>query len=136
MRLTHLLDTNICVALLRGEAERARLRINATRPGTLALSAVTVAELAYGAELAARPGFQRERVEKLAAGFALLPFSPEVAWEYGRLRAELRKAGTPIGSLDTLIAAHARHEKLILVTDNLREFTMVAGLQVENWLRR
>jgi tRNA(fMet)-specific endonuclease VapC len=71
---------------------------------------------------------------EFCAPLAILPFGELAAETYGRVRAELERAGTPIGPLDTLIASHALSHQLTLITNNDREFRQVAGLSVENWL--
>lgn len=134
MGLTHLLDTNICVALLRGRSSRLRERIHQAEPGTLAISTVTLAELVLGCEKSSDPDKARPVLRKFALSFDVLPFDAVAAWEYGRVRAELEKAGLPIGPYDTMLAAQARRSGLTLVTDNTGEFSRVRGLKIENWL--
>jgi tRNA(fMet)-specific endonuclease VapC len=68
------------------------------------------------------------------APLSLLPFDDAAVWDYGELRADLERRGTPIGSLDTMIAAHALSQQALLVTNNTREFAKVPGLQLDNWV--
>lgn len=125
----YLLDTNVCVALIRGRAPAGRLP--AARE--CALSAITVAELFFGAEKSDRAAEQARAVQGLAGLFAQLPFEQEAARHYGEIRAALEKKGTPIGPLDQLIAAHARSLGAALITANLREFQRVPGLKCVAW---
>jgi len=76
----------------------------------------------------------RQALEMALAPLTILPFDERAAWAYGELRADLERRGTPIGSLDTMIAAHALSLQATLITNNTREFAQVSGLQVENWV--
>jgi tRNA(fMet)-specific endonuclease VapC len=101
--------------------------------GSIGISSVSAAELAYGV---AKSGSARNR-EALAMFLApldVLPFDEAAIWHYGKLRSDLEKRGEPIGALDTLIAAHALATDTILVTNNTREFSRVKGLRLENWV--
>jgi len=100
--------------------------------GDVAISAITAAELLYGAVLKAS---EQRAVERALASIAIAPFDLRAARVYGEVRSALRRRGTPIGPLDTLIAAHAIALGIPLVTNNVREFARVPGLRVENWLR-
>ena len=95
--------------------------------------AITVAELRYGVAKSAWPEQNREKFESFIERFEIVDFSEEAAAAYGRIRASLESAGTPIGPLDTLIAAHALSLVCTLVTNNAREFQRVPGLNIENW---
>ena len=98
------------------------------------MSAVTLAEMIYGAEKSARPVENLAVVEQFAARLEILPFAERAAAHYGQLRAELEHHGTPIGGYDMMIGGHARSEGLILVTNNRREFQRIKGLRIENWV--
>ena len=102
--------------------------------GEIGLCSVVAAELAYGV---AKSGSTRNReaLEMFLAPLIILPFDVAALWAYGDLRAELERKGTPIGALDTMIAAHALSHKSILVTNNSREFARVPGLALENWVQ-
>jgi tRNA(fMet)-specific endonuclease VapC len=131
----YLLDTSICVELIRGRRARM-IKQMAERPTAhFALSAITVAELQYGAEKSQRPQHQRQALEKFLLPFTILEFDYDACVAYGKIRAHLEAGGTPIGSLDTLIAAHAVSRGLVLLTRNLTEFKRVPGLKAENWAR-
>jgi len=100
----------------------------------IAISSITVAELYYGVFNSAHIDRNGKNLTNFFIGLNVLDFSSGSAMEYGRLRADLRKAGTPIGQIDMLIAAHAKSEGLTLVTNNTGEFGRVDGLQIEDWL--
>ena len=128
-----LFDTDTCIDLIRYKPAPVLRRLDHLRPGDVGLSSITAAELDYGAAHSASPEKNRLALARLIAAFPVLPFDHEVARVYGVIRHELESKGTPIGPLDTLIAAHARQAKLILVTHNVREFKRVQGLTVESW---
>ena len=101
--------------------------------GEVGVSSVTAAKLSYGAEKSSRPEQNREALSRFLLPLEVLAFGDEAAAAYGRVRAALEKSGTPIGPLDTLIAAHAVSLGVTLVTNNVREFSRVPGLEVEDW---
>jgi tRNA(fMet)-specific endonuclease VapC len=131
-----LLDTNICIYLLnqRPGFEVILRRMDGRQQGEVALSAITLAELRFGIAASQRRAVNLAKLELFLAAFEIVPFDAPVATAYGSLRAQLQARGTPIGSLDTLIAAHALALGAIMVTNNVREFGRVSGLTVENWL--
>jgi len=131
--LRWMLDTDICVRVLRDRPPSLRPRFNSEAAG-LAISTVTFAELVYGAEKSARPAQTLAEVDRLAARLTVLAFDDRAAAHAANIRAVLERAGTPIGSYDLLIAGHARSLGLVIVTGNLREFSRVEGLRSENWL--
>jgi len=126
----HFLDTSVCVTLLRGHASLRQLPMLRDE---CVLSSITVAELLFGAQKSIQPELQRRNVQDLIELFAQLPFEQNAAEHYGEIRAHLEKRGTPIGSLDQLIAAHARSLGAALITANLREFQRVPGLKCVPW---
>ena len=101
--------------------------------GEIGVSSVTAAELSYGAEKSAAVEQNREALSRFLLPLEVLAFRDEAAAAYGHVRAALEKAGTPIGPLDTLIAAHAVSLSVTLVTNNTREFSRVPGLEIEDW---
>ena len=129
-----LLDTDVCVELLRGRAPHLFERLRRFEIDDIAISSITLAELQYGVAKSARPARHELLLAEFCAPLAILPFDSIAAETYGRVRAGLERAGTSIGPLDTLIAAYAISLHLTLVTNNEREFRQVAGLLVENWL--
>ena len=129
----YMLDTNICIFVMkgRGAALAARFEAEAER---LRISSVTLAELTYGVAKSAAPERNRRALEALVARLAVVPFDTAAAWLYGELRGDLERRGQVIGPYDLMIAAHARALGDVLVTNNRREFDRVAGLVVEDWL--
>jgi len=130
--MTYLLDTNICIYIINSKPPHVLERFRRERLGDIAISSVTASELTYGV---VRSGSEKNR-QALALFFApleILPVDVSVIWHYGEIRSDLEKRGTPIGSLDTMIAAHARAIGAVLVTNNVRELSRVEGLRVENW---
>jgi tRNA(fMet)-specific endonuclease VapC len=133
MRLSHFLDTNTCIYLIRQRPAGALQRFEEFEVGEIGVSAITVSELRYGAEKSSRPEQNAQALERFLLPIEIMDFSAEAAKEYGRIRANLEKQGTPIGPLDTLIAAHVRSLDATLVTNNTREFERVQGLRLEDW---
>jgi tRNA(fMet)-specific endonuclease VapC len=131
--MRHLLDTNACVDYLTGRYPRVVGRIQGSSPEELCLSSVVVAELRYGADHSARRRANHAGIDALVEEIECLDFDLRAAATYGRVRARLEEAGTPIGPNDMLIAAHALSRGLIVVTDNVAEFRRVKGLRVDNW---
>ncbi|HLK89923.1 MAG TPA: type II toxin-antitoxin system VapC family toxin [Polyangia bacterium] len=129
--MKYLLDTDSVSFALRGQGEvGARLRDQ--RPSDVGISALTLAELRYGAE---RKGSRRlhRLIDAFAGAVEVMPFDDAAAAEFGRLGSLLAARGTPIGEFDALIAAHAVALRCTLVTNNVRHFSRVPGLVVENW---
>jgi len=128
-----LLDTNICIYIINAKPPAVLARFQQYRLGDIGVCSVVAAELAFGV---AKSGSLRNRqaLEMFLAPLAILPFDDAAVWAYGDLRAELERRGTPIGSLDTMIAAHALSLQARLVTNNTREFAKVPGLQLDNWV--
>ncbi len=131
--LRYMLDTNLCIRVLRDRPQGLRPRFNAEATA-LCISTITLAELLYGAEKAARPIESRQTVEGFAARLDVLPFDDAAAAHYGDIRAVLERQGQVIGAYDMMIAGHARSRGLVVVTGNLGEFTRVDGLRSEDWL--
>ena len=127
-----MLDTHICIYIINARPPAVLERFRRERLGSISISSVTAAELAFGV---AKSGSARNReaLEMFLAPLEVLPFDASATWHYGDLRAALERRGEPIGALDTMIAAHAMASNTILVTNNTREFARVAGLRLENW---
>ncbi|CAN5797339.1 type II toxin-antitoxin system VapC family toxin [soil metagenome] len=124
----YLLDSSVCVMILRGRTAVAEL----PAPPEAAISGIVAAELWAGAMKANRAS-ESDRLEELLEFFPVLDFTPAAARSYGEIRADLERKGTLIGPLDLLIAAHARSLEATLVTANAREFKRVKGLKVQAW---
>ena len=129
-----MLDTSICVAVLRDRVPATRSRIIASRFGEIVISAVVAGKLWTGVRKARRLT-EEKALRDLFDVLPVLDWPAAAAQTYGELRSEMESSGQMIGALDMLIAAHALHEKATLVTDNVREFQRVRGLRVENWMR-
>ncbi len=128
-----MLDTNICVYVLKNRPEQLRERFNRLA-GQLCISTISLAELLYGVEKSSRPNENRQAVEQFVARLDVLPFSASAASHYGQIRVALEGVGRPIGAHDMLIGAHARSEGMTVVTNNLREFERIPELRTENWV--
>lgn len=133
MGLTHLLDTNICVAIIRVRSARALARLRQMTPGEVGVSMITVSELQFGAAKSQNPQRNRTALEQFLLPLEILEYDLAAATHYGAVRAHLENTGVPIGPLDTLIAAHARSLNATLVTNNTSEFCRVPGLKIEDW---
>ena len=130
--LRYLLDTNLCIRVLRDRPASLRVRFNA-EADSLSISTIVLTELLHGAAKSARPEQNRREVEGFAARIDVLPFDADAAGHAADIRADLERQGQAIGGYDLLIAGHARSRGLIVVTDNLGEFGRVDGLRCEDW---
>ena len=128
-----LLDTNICIYIINAKPPAVLARFQQYRMGDIGLCSVVAAELALGVAKS-QSARNRQALEMFLAPLTILPFDAAAVWIYGDLRADLERRGTPIGSFDTLIAAHALSQQALLVTNNTREFAKVPGLQLDNWV--
>ena len=133
--MKRLLDTNICIAILNRD-ERVRPHLGRHPPKELRMSAITLAELRFGVAGAVDAKRANANLRLLLGKVRAVPFDDAATQTYGDLRHSLEGRGSPIGPLDTLIAAHALSLGWALVTNNTREFRRVPGLRVENWLGR
>jgi tRNA(fMet)-specific endonuclease VapC len=131
--MRHMLDTNICVDLIRGRAPGVLAQLRHYALDEVSISSITLAELQYGVARSSNPAKHEILLAQFLAPLAVLPFDNQAAATYGQVRSILARAGTPIGPLDTLIAAHASSLDLTLVTSNEREFRRVVGLRIETW---
>jgi len=130
--LTHMLDTNICIYVMKNYPLDLREKFNALAE-QLCMSSITLGELHYGAQKSARRAENLTAMEQFAARLDVLPFGAKAAVHYGQVRAELERAGTLCGPHDMQIGGHARSEGLIIVTNNMREFASMPGVRAENW---
>ncbi|TWB57649.1 tRNA(fMet)-specific endonuclease VapC [Rhizobium sp. ERR 922] len=131
--LTYMLDTNICIYVMKTYPPAVREKFNALAE-QLCISSITLGELYYGAEKSTRRVENLTAVEHFVARLEVLSFGDKAAAHYGQVRAELERAGTPCGPHDMQIGAHARSEGLIVVTNNMKEFIRIPGIRVENWV--
>ena len=132
--IRYILDTNICIELIRNRPADLVTRIASLDSSRTVLSSITLAELNVGVAKSSNPARNAEALLEFCTDFDLVPFDGRAAEVYGQVRAALEELGAPLGPLGTLIAAHALSSDATLVTNNDREFSRVAGLPVENWL--
>ncbi len=131
--MRYLLDTNVCIEILRGRNPNLRQRLETAGFDQLMLCSIVWAELHCGACLLAKPEQEIQRMEAAFAGWPRLPFDDAAAERYGEIRARLHRAGRLIGANDLLIAATALANGLTLITHNTDEFKRIEGLPVEDW---
>lgn len=131
--MRYLLDTNICIFLIRRKPATVLARFGQYSVNEIGISAVTLAELRYGADKSHRREQNHAALDAFLVPLAVVDFDSHAAARYGTVRAELERHGTPIGPLDTMIAACALSLGVPLVTNNAAEFSRVPGLQVEDW---
>lgn len=131
----YILDTNICIYIIKRKPESVFNKFKELTPGEVGISSITLAEMQYGINKSSKPGQNQEALNQFLLPLEILDFNTNAAIEYGRIRSALEKKGTPIGSLDMLIGAHAKSIGAILVTNNVKEFNRVPGLSMENWVK-
>ena len=132
--MRYMLDTNICIYIIKHKPESVYTKLKKIQPEDVCISSITYSELAYGVEKSEQNDRNRLALTLMLSNIDIKAFDAVAAEEYGDIRARLEKAGTPIGSLDMLIAAHAKALGCTLVTINGKEFSRVEGLRVENWV--
>jgi tRNA(fMet)-specific endonuclease VapC len=132
--MKYILDTNICIYIIKQKPEKVFERFNELTLGEVCISSITLAELQFGVAKSLKPEKNQSALNHFLVPLEIVDFDSTAAIEYGKIRYLLEKKGQPIGSLDTLIAAHARSLNLILVTNNLKEFMRIESLKIENWL--
>jgi len=133
--MEYLLDTNICIYIIKRKPEIVLEKFKELALGSVGISTITLAELEYGIRKSGNPSKNLEALNQFLVPLDILDFDYNATLEYGKIRADLERLGTPIGPLDTLIAAHALSQNVTLVTNNENEFRRVAALKVENWAR-
>ena len=132
--MKYLLDTKICIALIRQRPAGLLQRLTALEPGEVGLSSITLAELIYGAAKSSQTEQNLAALEQFLLPLELVNFDESAATAYGQIRDGLEREGKVIGSMDMLIAAHALSLNTILVTNNTKEFGRVSGLLLEDWI--
>lgn len=131
--MSYMLDTNICIYAIKNKPEQVLKRIKDNIENDLCISAITLAELELGVEKSAMPEKNTTALMQLLSILTVLPFTDLAAVEYGKICAYLQRNGTPIGTMDMLIATHAKSENAVIVTNNVKEFKRVPDLKIENW---
>jgi len=132
--MNYLLDTDVCIAIINRRSSQTISRLQICKPGTVELSTISVAELRFGADKSQAATKNHQALDQFLLALEIRQFDELSAIAYGVIRSDLEKKGTPIGPLDTLIAAQAVAHELILVTNNLNEFSRVKNLNVESWI--
>lgn len=130
-----MLDTNICIAIIKRKPAHILQKFSAYKVGEIYLSSVTLAELRYGVAKSQYQEKNQAALDEFILPLEIAVFDEAASQVYGTLRADLEKQGTPIGSLDTMIGAHALSMEAILVTNNTKEFNRITGLAVIDWLQ-
>ena len=133
-RLRYLLDTDTVIYLVHRRSAAVAARFARLRASEVAISCIGFGELSYGAEKSMKRDAALAVLEAFSSRIAVLPIDASVSAEYGRIRALLEAKGKPLGNNDLWIAAHALSANLILVTNNVREFSRVPDLKLENWV--
>ena len=133
--MRYMLDTNICIYTIKHKPPEVIQRFLSHDPSELCISSITYAELMHGVEKSMAAERNRIAITMFLSPISVLNFDTYAAEEYGKIRADLERKGIPIGPMDILIAAHAKAEDLILVTNNTREFERVEDLDVEDWTK-
>jgi len=130
-----LLDTNTCIYIIKRKPPEVIKRFRWTKISQIGISAITFSELSYGVSKSSKPAQNQVALAQFAAPLEILSYGDDAAQYYGDLRAFLEKKGTPIGSLDMLIAAHALSIDCTLVTNNEKEFNRIPNLKINNWVK-
>jgi tRNA(fMet)-specific endonuclease VapC len=130
----YMLDTDICIYIIKQKPESVLNHFNKLKVGELFISSITFAELMNGAKKSSRIEHNISKLNELADLLVVSPFDKEAAIVYGDVRSALEKKGIIIGGNDLLIAVHALSLDLILVTNNVKEFSRIDGLKIENWV--
>jgi tRNA(fMet)-specific endonuclease VapC len=131
-----MLDTNICIYLIKQRPQPLLDRFRAFPVGDIGISVITLAELQYGATKSSQPKRNREALAQFLSPLEVAAFDRQATVAYGTIRAAVERRSRPIGAMDLLIAAHALSLGVRLVTNDEREFRQVPGLRVENWVPR
>jgi len=134
MVIRYMLDTDICIALIKNRPEAMRSRLSRLSPEEVGISGIVAAELWFGVEHSQKKKRNTAALKDFMEYVSLLDWPCEASNTYGQIRAEIQKKGTPIGAMDLLIASHALSLDVVLVTNNTKEFERVPGLKIENWL--
>ncbi len=129
-----MLDTNICIYIIKNRPESVREQFKAFDIGELCLSSITVSELMYGVYKSQYVEKNLLAIENFLMPFDIVNYDYNASMEYGKIRASLERKGQVIGGMDMQIAAHAKSLNMILITNNGKEFKRVHGLEIDNWI--
>ena len=131
----YLLDTNICIYVIKKKPVDVLKTLKTKSKKDIYVSSITIAELEYGVAKSQFPEKNKIALIEFLSIFNILPFDDIDAVEFGMIKTDLEKKGKIIGPMDLLIAGQAKSKKLILVTNNIKEFEIVEGLKIENWVK-
>jgi tRNA(fMet)-specific endonuclease VapC len=131
--MKYMLDTNICIYLIKQQPPKVLTHFKVHTVGDIGISSITLAELRYGVSKSQHIEKNQQALEEFILPLEIAAFDEKAAQEYGAIRAELERAGKPIGSMDMLIGAHARALGATLVTNNTKEFKQVKNLKIVDW---
>lgn len=132
--MKYLLDTNICIYIIKKKPSQVLRRFSKLKPGDVAVSTITIAELYYGVAKSSKPNENTIALQEFLQPLEKLDFNSDDSKAYGEIRAYLESKGKMIGAMDSLIASIALNRNLILVTNNEKEFNKIKSLQIENWV--
>ena len=132
--MRYMLDTNICSYILKNHPTVVKQKFEEVGAGNICISAIVLAELYYGAARHPKGIVIRREIDSFVSRLIVIPWDENAADNYGAIRASQEKAGTLVGAMDMLIAAHAKSCAATLVTNNLREFEKIKGLTLLNWV--
>jgi len=131
--IKYMLDTNICMYIIKQKPKDVIERFRQAQVSEIGVSSITLSELEYGVMKSAKPEQNKLALAQFVAPIEISAYDDVAAQHYGKIRARLERQGTPIGSLDMLIAAHALSINSVLITNNESEFKRVSNLKIENW---
>ena len=129
-----MLDTNICIYIIKNRPKSVKQKFQEFSIGELCISSITVSELMYGAFKSQFVEKNLKAIESFLMPFEIVDYDYMASIEYGRIRSNLERKGTVIGNMDMQIAGHALSLDLVLVTNNIKEFERVLGLELDNWV--
>lgn len=133
--MKYMLDTNICIFIIKNNPLHVLKKFTTLNVGDVCISSVTYAELMFGVEKSLHHQKNKTALEQFVLPLEIMAFDVESAQYYGKIRTELEKKGTLIGALDLMIGAHALSLNSILVTNNVKEFSRVSHLKIEDWTK-
>lgn len=133
--MRYMLDTNICIYIIKQKPQTVVERFLHTEISQIGISSITLSELMYGVSKSAKPEQNQIALTQFLAPLEILPYTDNAAPYYGELRIHLEEQGTPVGSLDMLIAAHALSTACTLITNNGKEFNRIPNLKIQNWAK-
>ena len=133
--MIYLLDTNICIYIIKNKYIEIAKKISKVGIENISVSSITIAEMEYGIAKSSRPQEAESKLYEFLVPFTIVDFNTNSARYYGKIRNELNAKGTPIGSMDLMIASIAMASEMKIVTNNVKEFERIPGLQIENWIK-